>query len=93
MKQKITTNLHLGKTFEDVYTSFIVSKTSLGISASTINNYKYHLHTIGRYTDSGLTSIRAEKVKWSASLGISKTPSPKRSITASAVCEAQNARH
>ena len=51
MKQKITTNLHLGKTFEDVYTSFIVSKTSLGISASTINNYKYHLRTIGRYLD------------------------------------------
>ena len=51
MKQKNHNKSASWKTFEDVYTSFIVPKTSLSISASTINNDKYHLRTIGRYLD------------------------------------------
>lgn len=51
MKAKITTNLHHGKTIEEVYTSFVLSKTSIGVSDSTVKNYKYHLRTIGRFLD------------------------------------------
>ena len=51
MKAKITTDLHHGKTIEEVYTSFVLSKTSIGVSDSTVKNYKYHLRTIGRFLD------------------------------------------
>ena len=51
MKRKITTFNRVGASFEEVYTSFVISKTSLGLSEKTILNYKYHLRTVARYID------------------------------------------
>lgn len=40
-----------GKTFEEVYASFITAKTAKGVSDTTIRNYHQNLHNISKHID------------------------------------------
>ncbi len=51
MRQKIVFREQLGQSIEDVYSSFIISQTSRGISQSTINNYHSHFRSIAKHLD------------------------------------------
>lgn len=51
LKQKITFREQFESSFEEVYTSFIISQTSKGVSQATIKNYHSHLKGISRHLD------------------------------------------
>lgn len=51
MARKITMNRTAEKTFEDVFSMFITSKTAKGVSDITIRNYHQHLHSISKHID------------------------------------------
>ena len=51
MRRKIEINTHLDTSIKEVYTSFVISKTSLGVSETTLNSYKYQFRTISKYID------------------------------------------
>ncbi|MBR3752029.1 MAG: site-specific integrase [Ruminiclostridium sp.] len=40
-----------GKTFEDVYSSFVLAKTAKGVSDTTIRNYHQNLHNVSLHFD------------------------------------------
>ena len=39
------------KTFEEVFSMFIISRTAKGVTEATIRNYHQHLHSISKYLD------------------------------------------
>ena len=51
MRKKIEINRYLNTSIKEVYTSFVISKTSLGVSETTLNSYKYQFRTISNYID------------------------------------------
>ena len=51
MSKKITMNRTENKTFEDVFSMFIISRTAKGVTDSTIRNYHHHLHSISKHLD------------------------------------------
>ncbi|MBE6819956.1 MAG: hypothetical protein E7516_02770, partial [Ruminococcaceae bacterium] len=51
MSRKITMNRTENKTFEQVFSMFITSRTANGVSDATIRNYHQHLHSISKYLD------------------------------------------
>ena len=51
MRKKIEINRYLNTSIKEVYTSFVISKTSLGVSETTLNSYKYQFRTISKYID------------------------------------------
>ncbi len=54
MRQKIVFREQPGQSIEDVYSSFIISQTSKGVSQSTINNYHSHFRSIAKHLDTAM---------------------------------------
>ena len=51
MRSKIYFPEQGSETFEEVYSSFIISQTSKGVAAVTIRNYHLHLRSISKHLD------------------------------------------
>ena len=49
--QKITMNMCSGKAFFEVWTQFINAKKALGVSDTTLRNYRQYLHNISKHFD------------------------------------------
>ena len=62
MSRKITMNRTENKTFEQVFSMFITSRTANGVSDATIRNYHQHLHSISKYLDIQMPFDGAKKV-------------------------------
>ncbi len=61
MRSKIYFPEQRSETFEEVYTSFIISQTSKGVAATTIRNYHLHLKSVSKYLDIGMPFCRLTK--------------------------------
>ena len=51
MARKIMMKSGGGRTYAEVFSSFITAQTARGISDITIRNYRNNLHTISKYLD------------------------------------------
>jgi len=54
MRSKIFFPEQGSETFEEVFSSFIISQTSRGVSATTIRNYHLHLRSVSKHLDIGM---------------------------------------
>ncbi len=54
MRQKIGFREQPGQSIEVVYSYFIISQTSKGVSQSTINNYRSHFRSIAKHLDTAM---------------------------------------
>ena len=54
MRSKIYFPEQGSETFEEVFTSFIISQTSKGVAAVTIRNYHLHLRSVSKHLDIGM---------------------------------------
>ena len=44
-------NPEAGRSFQDIFEEFVISKTAQGVTDVTLNNYHYHLKNIAKYLD------------------------------------------
>ena len=67
MRSKIYFPEQVSETIEEAFSSFIISQTSKGVTATTIRNYHLHLRSISQHLDikmplCGLTKRHLEKM-------------------------------